>query len=67
MMTLRAGGPPCCGAAGPPASPSTTNDKAIKKLRSLITKPLGQRPWGHTDFYVEDPDGYILCFSEETA
>ena len=32
-----------------------------------ITKPLGQRPWGHTDFYVEDPDGYILCFSEETA
>ncbi len=29
-----------------------------------IVKPLGQRPWGHSDFYVEDPDGYILCFSE---
>jgi len=25
------------------------------------------RPWGHADFYVEDPDGYILCFSEEIA
>ena len=29
-----------------------------------ITKPLGKRPWGRTDFYVEDLDGYILCFSE---
>jgi catechol 2,3-dioxygenase-like lactoylglutathione lyase family enzyme len=29
-----------------------------------IIKPLGQRPWGARDFYVEDPDGYILCFSE---
>ena len=29
-----------------------------------ITKPLSQRPWGARDFYVEDPDGYILCFSE---
>jgi catechol 2,3-dioxygenase-like lactoylglutathione lyase family enzyme len=31
-----------------------------------ITKPLEQRPWGARDFYVEDPDGYILCFSEVT-
>ena len=29
-----------------------------------ITKSLEQRPWGVRDFYVEDPDGYILCFSE---
>jgi len=29
-----------------------------------ISKPLERRPWGATDFYVEDPDGYILCFSE---
>ena len=29
-----------------------------------ITKPLEKRPWGTFDFYVEDPDGYILCFSE---
>jgi lactoylglutathione lyase len=29
-----------------------------------ILKPLEERPWGAMDFYVEDPDGYILCFSE---
>src|SRR4051812_11573214 len=29
-----------------------------------IVKPLEQRPWGQRDFYVEDPDGHILCFSE---
>jgi uncharacterized glyoxalase superfamily protein PhnB len=31
---------------------------------ALIVKPLAQRPWAQLDFYVEDPDGYILCFSE---
>jgi uncharacterized glyoxalase superfamily protein PhnB len=29
-----------------------------------ITRPLAQQPWGARDFYVEDPDGYVLCFSE---
>lgn len=29
-----------------------------------ITKPLEERPWSTLDFYVEDLDGYILCFSE---
>jgi uncharacterized glyoxalase superfamily protein PhnB len=29
-----------------------------------ITKPLWDTPWGTRDFHVEDPDGYILCFSE---
>ena len=29
-----------------------------------IIKSLELRPWGTQDFYVEDPDGYILCFSE---
>lgn len=29
-----------------------------------ITKALERRPWGTLDFYVEDPDGHILCFSE---
>src|SRR5439155_17716822 len=36
MMTLRAAGPPGCGAAGPPPSPSTTHDKAIKKMNLII-------------------------------
>jgi len=29
-----------------------------------VSKPLEERPWACLDFYVEDPDGYILCFSE---
>jgi catechol 2,3-dioxygenase-like lactoylglutathione lyase family enzyme len=32
-----------------------------------VIKPLQQRPWACLDFYVEDPDGYILCFSEPNA
>ncbi len=31
-----------------------------------IVRPLEARPWACSDFYVEDADGYILCFSEET-
>ena len=31
---------------------------------ATVVKPLGERPWKCIDFYVEDPDGYILCFSE---
>ena len=29
-----------------------------------IAKPLERRPWDVFDFYVADPDGYILCFAE---
>ncbi len=29
-----------------------------------IITPLEERPWACLDFYVEDPDGHILCFSE---
>jgi uncharacterized glyoxalase superfamily protein PhnB len=32
-----------------------------------IIKALETRPWSCIDFYVEDIDGYILCFSEPTA
>ena len=31
-----------------------------------VIKSLEQRPWACLDFYVEDPDGYILCFSEQS-
>lgn len=27
-----------------------------------ILKPLAATEWGTKDFYIEDPDGYILCF-----
>src|SRR5215813_2830006 len=32
-----------------------------------VIRPLEQRPWACLDFYVADPDGYILCFSEQNA
>jgi len=45
---------------------ATLHDE-LRSRGALITKSLGERPWSCTDFYVEDPDGYILCFSEPTA
>lgn len=36
----------------------------LRSRGALITKPLTEQPWSCRDFYVEDPDGYILCFSE---
>lgn len=27
-----------------------------------ILKPLAPTDWGTKDFYIEDPDGYIICF-----
>jgi len=32
-----------------------------------VMKPLQEEPWACVDFYVEDPDGNILCFSEPIA
>jgi len=32
-----------------------------------VIRPLEERPWACLDFCVEDPDGYILCFSEPKA
>lgn len=31
---------------------------------AVITRPLEERPWGCKDFYVEDHDGNLVCFSE---
>jgi catechol 2,3-dioxygenase-like lactoylglutathione lyase family enzyme len=39
----------------------------LRSRGALITRSLEARPWSCLDFYVEDPDGYILCFSEPTA
>jgi catechol 2,3-dioxygenase-like lactoylglutathione lyase family enzyme len=27
-----------------------------------ILKPLAATAWGTKDFYIEDPDGYVICF-----
>lgn len=31
-----------------------------------ILRALEEHPWNCIDFLVEDPDAYILCFSEQT-
>ena len=36
----------------------------LKQRGARIARPLEERPWGVVDFYVEDPDRYILCFAE---
>lgn len=37
----------------------------ISARNANVTKAIGDRPWRCRDFYVEDLDGYILCFSED--
>jgi catechol 2,3-dioxygenase-like lactoylglutathione lyase family enzyme len=34
---------------------------------ATIIKPLLVTAWGTKDFYVEDPDGYIVCFGGRPA
>lgn len=41
--------------------------RELEMRGAQVTKRLEERPWKCLDFYVEDPDGYILCFSEQTA
>jgi uncharacterized glyoxalase superfamily protein PhnB len=46
---------------------ATSLHDELQSRGALITKPLEDRPWSCRDFYVEDIDGYILCFSEPTT
>lgn len=39
----------------------------LQERGAHVIRPVEERPWSWVDFYVEDPDGYILCFSEPTA
>ena len=48
-------------------SDATAIYEELKSRGALIAQPLQERPWACRDFYVEDPDGYILCFSEVLA
>lgn len=38
--------------------------KELEQRGARVIRPLEERPWACVDFYVEDPDGYVLCFSE---
>ena len=35
--------------------------------RVTIIRPLATTAWGTKDFYIEDPDGYIICFGGRPA
>ena len=34
---------------------------------ATITRALAPTEWGTKDFYVEDPDGYVICFGGRPA
>lgn len=40
--------------------------RELQTRGAQVITPLEQRPWACMDFYVEDADGYVLCFSEQT-
>lgn len=35
-----------------------------KTKGATILKPLTRTAWGTSDFYIEDPEGYIIAFGE---
>jgi uncharacterized glyoxalase superfamily protein PhnB len=41
--------------------------RELEMRGAQVIKPLEEQPWGCLEFYVTDPDGYILCFSERNA
>jgi catechol 2,3-dioxygenase-like lactoylglutathione lyase family enzyme len=40
---------------------------ACKAKGVTILKPLERTPWGTDDFYIEDPDGYIIAFGQSAS
>ena len=38
--------------------------ETCKAKGATITKPLARTAWGTSDFYIMDPEGYILAFGE---
>jgi uncharacterized glyoxalase superfamily protein PhnB len=36
----------------------------LKMRGAQVITPLAEQPWACLDFYVEDTDGNVLCFSE---
>lgn len=44
---------------------ATALHSELEARGARIDRGLQQQPWACLDFYVNDPDGYILCFSEQ--
>jgi predicted enzyme related to lactoylglutathione lyase len=41
--------------------------QACEAKGATILKPLAATPWGTIDFYIEDPEGYIIAFGENAS
>jgi len=41
--------------------------KELTERSASMMGPLTSQPWGTLDFKVTDPDGYILCFSQDAV
>lgn len=39
----------------------------LKKMKVKIVKPIGPTFYGMTEFYIEDPHGYVLGFAERES
>ena len=39
----------------------------LERRGARVIRPLEKQPWSCIDFYVEDADGNVLCFSELIA
>jgi hypothetical protein len=39
----------------------------VDDLGATILRPLAATAWGTMDFYIEDPDGYIIAFGGNPA
>lgn len=41
--------------------------RELEARGARVMKPLEEQPWACVDFYVEDADGNVLCFSERNS
>jgi hypothetical protein len=48
-------------------TPGTTGASGPVHNGVTIIKPLAATAWGTKDFYIDDPDGYIICFGGRPA
>ncbi|HET9324844.1 MAG TPA: glyoxalase superfamily protein [Gaiellaceae bacterium] len=42
------------------------HDEFVKRGADLLHAPI-ERPWGHLEIRIQDPNGYILAFGEPIA
>jgi hypothetical protein len=48
-------------------APQFLVDDLARSIAYYERKPLEPTPWGTKDFYLEDPDGYIIAFGGSPA